>query len=94
MQLHHLRQDIQKRRSNGETYYSIARVYGINKTMVWQIEHGYVPGKKVSAILALDPGADLKYTRSRRETLNEKARGWGYENWCAYETAVIHGEKE
>ena len=89
MRLVELRQDIQNCRKSGETYYSIATVYHINKAMVWQIEHDYVPGKKVSTILQLEPDGDLQYTRTRRQRLNEIAKKWGFSSWANYETWML-----
>jgi hypothetical protein len=48
------------------------------------------PGKRVSAILNLDPDCNLKYTRSRNERLDEIAKAEGYDSWCNYSTAVLH----
>jgi hypothetical protein len=90
MDIGQLRRLIQKRHKNGESFRIIAASYGITKPMACQIFHGYKPGKRVSAILNLDPDPDLKYTRSRRDRLDEIASGWGYVNWCAYETAMLH----
>jgi hypothetical protein len=57
--------------------------------MAWQIAHGYKPGKRIAAILNLEPDADLKYTRTRRERLDEIARQNGYTGWCNYESHVL-----
>jgi len=93
MDIHHIRCSIQAKRKNGEIYQSIADDLHINKAMVWQIEHGYTPGKKVSSILKLDPDPELKYTRTRRERLDEIAKEWGFSSWCAYETKTISNRK-
>jgi len=93
MDIHHIRHSIQARRKKGEIYQSIADDLNINKAMVWQIEHGYIPGKKVSEILQLDPNPELKYTRSRRERLDEIAKEWGFSSWCAYETNTLNNQK-
>lgn len=84
---------IHDRRNNGESYYRIGASYGIKQGMVWQIEHGYKPGKRVSAILNLDPEPDLKYTRTRREHLDAIARRWGFEGWSNYETMTIRHDE-
>ena len=86
MRLVELRQDIQNRRKSGETYQSIADDLRISKGMAWQIAHGYKPGKRVSALLDLEPDGDLKYTRTRRDGLNEIAQRWGFTGWSEFET--------
>ena len=85
-----LRHNIQAWHKSGESYRKIGERYGITKTMAWQIERGYRPGKKVSTILNLEPEPDLKYTRSRRERLDQFARYWGYKSWCEYETYILN----
>jgi hypothetical protein len=86
MSLTQLLLDIQNRRKLGESYNSIGRSFGIKQGMAWQIAHGYKPGKRVSAILQLEPDCNLKYTRSRREGLNEIAQRWGFASWSEFET--------
>ena len=94
MNLYTVRQAIHNRHENDETYQSIADDLGITKAMAWQIEHGYKPGRRVSAILQLDPCPDLRYTRTRRERLDEIARGWGYSGWCNYESSLLHADNK
>jgi len=93
MTLTQLRQDIQNRRKMGQTYRRIGERYSVSDGMVWQIAHGYKPGKRVAAILNLEPDADLKYTRNRQECLDEIARAEGYDSWCNYSTVVLHRGK-
>ena len=94
MRLCDMRQDIENRLSKGQNYQNIADVYGIKRGMAWQIAHGYKPGKRVSAILQLEPDSELQYTRSRRQRLNEIAREWGYAGWANYETETLKGNYE
>ena len=89
MKLDKLCLDIKNRRLNGQTYQSIASHYNLTRSMVYQIERGYKPGKKISSILNLDPEPGLISTRKRREILNEIAKSWGYASWCSYETSII-----
>lgn len=89
MQIHH---EIVERRKNGETYRAIAESLGIGHSLVQYIEThpDYAPSKKVRAILNIEPGSDLVYTRLRRSTLNYVAELYGFPNWSAYETEVVH----
>ena len=88
-----LRHNIRAWHKSGESYQAIGKRYGITKSMAWQIEHGYKPGKRVSAILNLEPDCELRYSRNRRERLNEIAQAAGYDDWANYETAVLHNGK-
>ena len=88
-----LRHNIQAWHKMGESYSAIGERYSITKAMAWQIAHGYKPGKRVSALLHLEPDCDLKYTRTRRSRLNEIAQAAGYNNWSNYESAVLHRGK-
>jgi hypothetical protein len=90
MRLGSLSTHIHERHENGESYETIGNDLGINKTAAWQIEHGYKPGKKLSTILKLDAEPNLNYTRSRRERLDEIARGLGYKSWSEFETYLLH----
>jgi hypothetical protein len=90
MTFYQLCRDIRQRHKSGESYRLIAQAFGISKAMAWQIYHGHRPGKRISAILHLDPTSTLKSTRSRRERLDRIARIWGHSSWCAYETAVLN----
>ena len=94
MDIHQIRCAIQDRHKSGEIYQSIADSFHITKAMAWQIAHGYKPGKRVSAILQLEPDSELQYTRSRRQRLNEIAREWGYAGWANYETETLKGNYE
>lgn len=91
MNISELRQYIRSSRESGETYRKIAGKLGIKSALVKYIENNsnYRPGKKVAAILNLDPEPGLISTRKRRERLDEIARSWGYSSWCAYETECI-----
>jgi hypothetical protein len=85
--------DIQNSHKLGKSYQSIADDLRISKGMAWQIAHGYKPGKRVSALLNLEPDSDLRYTRNRQECLDEIARAEGYDSWCNYSTVVLHRGK-
>ena len=93
MQLGLLRQEIRKKHKKGKSYRLVGVDYGINKTTAWRIERGYRPGKKVSAILQLEPDPTLKYTRTRRERLDELAQRWGFDNWSNFETWQLRSNK-
>jgi hypothetical protein len=86
MRLCELAHAIQNRRNLGESYQRIGASYGIKQGMAWQIAHNYKPGKRVSALLDLEPDGGLKYTRTRRDGLNEIAQRWGFTGWSEFET--------
>ena len=89
MRIGQLCQTLQNRHKTGESYRVLGEAYGISKGMAWQIAHGYKPGKRVSAILGLDPPARLLFTRTRRARLNEIAKKWGFTGWANYETWML-----
>lgn len=90
MRLSELHTSIRKRHET-EPYSSIAFSLGINKALVKYIETHphYRPSRRIAAILKLDPDNDLRYTRTRRERLDEIARSKGHKSWCALETHVL-----
>jgi hypothetical protein len=96
MDIDTVRQDILKRRENGETYESIGKVHNLEKPMIKYIEThpNYKPSAKISKKLNLSPSAKLLDTRRRRAELNAIAIYWGYENWANYETRVLKDFRE
>jgi hypothetical protein len=94
MTRYQLYQEVRRRHKSGESFRLIARSLGITKPMASLIYHGYKPGAKVAAILDLDPEPKLQHTRTRRARLDEIAREMGYNTWCSFESAVLHGERK
>jgi len=89
MKLNELRLNIVERRLDGETYQSIANYYGVTKSMIFQIEKGYRPGKKISAVLNLEPSEPVIQKRIRRQKLDKIAQSWGYKGWWDYGSKAI-----
>lgn len=89
MNLTDIRIQITVRRVNGETYKEIGKSLGISAPEADRIAHGKRPGKKVSAILGLDPSPALQATRRRIAKANQIARAWGFKSWSEYTTRMI-----
>ena len=90
MDIDNLRDEIKKRRSNGETYESIGDDFGTSGSMIQYIEEHprYNPGRNIKKKLGLETSD--KYTRTRRDRLNDIAIFNGYKSWCAFETYVLN----
>ena len=89
MDIDMLRDNIKKKRLNGETYESIASELKVSRALVQYIETHprYRPGRHMRKHLNLK--SEVTYTSIRRDKLNEIAKMWGYPSWCAYETDII-----
>jgi hypothetical protein len=93
MNIRAVRHEIVEMKRRGKSYYCIAKELGVNRSGIWKVAHGIRPGPHVCAALGIDPPSGMKYTRTRRERLDEIAQGWGYASWCSYETSVLVQER-
>jgi hypothetical protein len=83
-----IRSDMQEHHAMSKSWQKTGEAFNVNKAMARLLANGYNPGKKVRIQLHLDKPrtSSLRYTRTRRERLDELAQKDGFPSWSAFET--------